>query len=354
MLDQITPIILTYNEAPNLRRTLNAVRWARDIVVVDSFSDDTTLTIAAEFRQVRVFQRHFDCHQDQWNFALKETGITSEWVLALDADYVLTPESVEEMKVLQPSAGVNSYQARFVYCVHGKPLRGSAYPPVTVLYRRERATYQQDGHTQRVVIDGAVGELHSPILHDDRKPLTHWLKSQDRYMRLEIDHLRDKQRGARGMEQGARLGRPEIRDQKSEVSRGQEAGRREATPSEVRDQRSELSAQQGARTLGLPDRLRKTRVLFPFVIFFYCLFVKGGIRDGWAGVYYAFQRMLAEILLALYLIEDDLKPEVSGRRSEVSGQWSDIRSQWSDIGGQKSGIRRLHRGGAEYAETESR
>lgn len=72
--------------------------------------------------------------------------------------------------------------------------------------------------------------------------------------------------------------------------------------------------------LSLADRLRKTRVLFPFVIFFYCLFVKGAIRDGWAGVYYAFQRMLAETLLALYLIEDELKADVSGQMSEVGEQ----------------------------------
>ena len=254
MLDQITPIVLTYNEEPNIRRTLDAVSWARDIVLVDSVSDDATVAIASQIPQVRVFQRQFDCHQNQWNFALKETGITSEWVLAIDADYVLTSELAEELKALQPPAGVNGYQARFVYCVHGKPLRGSAYPPVTVLYHREHATYQQDGHTQRVVIDGDVRELHAPILHDDRKSLTHWLKSQDRYMRLEIDHLR---------------GREKLQ-------------------------------------LGFADRLRKTRLLFPFVIFFYCLFVKGAIRDGWAGVYYAFQRMLSEILLALYLIEHDL------------------------------------------------
>ncbi len=312
MLDQITPIVLTYNEAPNIRRTLSALHWAREIVLVDSFSDDATLTIASQVPHVRVFQRRFDCHQDQWNFALKETGITSEWVLAIDADYVLTPELVEELNALQPPAGVNGYQARFVYCVHGKPLRGSAYPPVTVLYRRERATYRQDGHTQRVVIDGDVREVHAPILHDDRKPLTHWLKSQDRYMRLEIDHLREKQRGARGMEQGARLRRGEIRDQRSELSTGEGA-----------------RTEESSGALGLSDRLRKTRVLFPFVIFFYCLFVKGGIRDGWAGVYYAFQRMLAEILLALYLIEDDLKPEVSGQTSEVSDQISEVRSRRS-------------------------
>ena len=196
--------------------------------------------------------------------ASKETGFTSALVLAIDADYVLTPELVEEVKTLQPLAGVNGYHASFVYCVH-EPLRGSAYPAVTVLYRRERAKYRQDGHTQRVVIDGEVRELHSPILHDDRKPLTQWLSSQDRYMRLEIGHLRE----CKNVE------------------------------------------------LGVPDRLRKTRILFPFLIFFYCLFVKGAIRDGWAGVYYAFQRMLAEILLALYLIEEDLRAQA---RSDVRSQ----------------------------------
>lgn len=269
MLDQITPIILTFNEERNIRRTLEPLRWARDIVVVDSLSDDATLTIALQLPRVRVFQRRFDCHQNQWNFALKETGLTSEWVLAIDADYVLTPELVEEMKALQPPAGVNGYQVSFVYCVYGKQLRGSTYPPVTVLYRREHATYRQDGHTQRVVIDGEVRELRSPILHDDRKPLTEWLKSQDRYMRLEMDHLRECNNGE----------------------------------------------------LGVPDRLRKTRVCFPFVIFFYCLFVKGAIREGWAGVYYAFQRMLAEILLALYLIEKDLRePEASASARDVRRQ----------------------------------
>jgi hypothetical protein len=110
-------------------------------------------------------------------------------VLAIDADYVLTPKLVEEMKSLQPPTGVNGYQARFVYCVHGKRLRGSAYPPVTVLYRRERATYQQDGHTQRVVIDGEVRELHWPILHDDRKPLERWVASQLSYSALEAQRI---------------------------------------------------------------------------------------------------------------------------------------------------------------------
>ena len=287
MLDQITPIVLTYNEAANIRRTLDAVSWAREIVLVDSHSDDATLTIVSQIPQVRVFQRRFDSLENQCNYALKQIRPASEWALALDADYVLTPEIVEEMSRLEPGAAVSGFRAHFVYCVEGKRLRGSAYPPVTVLFRHKDAFYRQDGHAHRVVVEGEVQDLRWPILHDDRKPLSRWLRSQDIYMQQEL----------------------------SKLSNGNGDG------------------------LGLPDRLRRTRILFPFVIFFYCLFFKGAIRDGWAGVYYAFQRMLAEILLALYLIEEDLRAQARSdvRSQNVGGQRE---RRWrSEVGRQRSEVR---------------
>jgi hypothetical protein len=66
MLNEITPLILTYNEAANIGRTLERLAWAREIVVVDSFSDDETVEIASSFANVRVIQRVFDCHRSQW------------------------------------------------------------------------------------------------------------------------------------------------------------------------------------------------------------------------------------------------------------------------------------------------
>src|SRR5205823_458185 len=98
MLEQITPLILTYNEAPNIGRALEQVSWARDIAVVDSFSDDATLEIVARCPQARVFQRRFDCLEKQWNYALTETGIGTDWILALDADYIATPELIDEIR----------------------------------------------------------------------------------------------------------------------------------------------------------------------------------------------------------------------------------------------------------------
>src|ERR1051325_5204028 len=189
MLDQITPLVLTYNEAPNIARALTSLSWAKDIVLVDSLSNDDTLEIAAAFPNVRIFQRPFDNHRNQWEFGLKETGITTPWVLALDADYVLSDELIDELKPLNPEAATSGYRANFVYCINGKKLQSGIYPPVTVLYRRAAASYIQDGHTQRVALEGTVKNLRSTIFHDDRKSLKRWFHSQARYTELEAQKL---------------------------------------------------------------------------------------------------------------------------------------------------------------------
>jgi glycosyltransferase involved in cell wall biosynthesis len=254
MLEQITPIILTYDEAPNIGRTLERLRWARDIIVVDSFSHDGTLGLVSQFPQARVFQRKFDCLENQWNYALTETDIHTDWVLALDADYITTTKLMDEIQALDPPDAVNGYRARFAYCVYGQPLRGSAYQPVIVLFRRSKAFYRQDGHAHRVVVSGQVEELHEIMLHDDWKLVARWLQSQCLYQQQEADKL--------------------------------------------------LSSDP--RQLSWPDRIRKRKFASPFLTFLYCLFIKRGILDGKAGLYYAFQRMLAETILSVYLIDREL------------------------------------------------
>lgn len=255
MLEQITPVILTFNEAPNIARTLEKLSWAREVVIVDSFSSDETLVIVSRFPNARLTQRRFDTHAQQWNHAIRETGITTPWVLALDADYVLTDALIKELSTLQPEKETNGYRARFIYCIEGHPLRGSVYPPVMVLYRRDLAEYRQDGHTQRLQLPGRVEELRSPIRHDDRKLLESWFLAQQRYMRLEAEKLRN----------------------------------------------------ADSRSLNWPDRLRRLRVVAPFVMLAYCLFVKRAILDGRAGWYYAVQRCVAESILSLYLLQTDLR-----------------------------------------------
>ncbi len=176
-------------------------------------------------------------------------------MLSLDADYVLTTELVDEIGNLDPIDELTGFCARFVYCVYGRRLRSGVYPPVNVLFRKSKAFYRQDGHAHRVVLHGRIGNLRSPILHDDRKPLGRWLKVQSQYTALEARKL--------------------------------------------------LSSD--SRSLGWTDRLRRWRIVAPPAMLFYCLLIRGGVLDGWAGFYYAFQRMLAELMLSLYLIDHDLR-----------------------------------------------
>src|SRR5918995_790421 len=128
----VTALILTFNEAPNLERTLDRLTWAEQIVIVDSFSSDATKAIAARYPNVRFFERSFTTHGEQWNFGLQQTGIRTEWVLALDADFVLTNEMIAELSALAPPDGIDGYRASFSYCINGRALRSGVYPPVTV------------------------------------------------------------------------------------------------------------------------------------------------------------------------------------------------------------------------------
>lgn len=247
-LKKVTPLILTFNEEANIGRTLRALGWAERIVVVDSFSGDGTVEILKADSRVQIIQRKFDSHATQWNYGLRETGIKTEWVLAMDADYILTDELISELGALAPTEGVSGYRVSFTYCINGRPLWGSLYPPGVVLYRPERGEYVQDGHTQRLRVEGTIHELKGRVLHDDRKPLSQWKQSQKRYARLEADKL----------------------------------------------------AATSWSSLRWSERLRKL-YLGPLLVLPYCLLVKGLILDGKPGLFYSWQRLYAEVLLAVLL-----------------------------------------------------
>jgi glycosyltransferase involved in cell wall biosynthesis len=247
-LEDITPVVLTFNEAPNIKRCLEKLSWAREIVVVDSSSTDGTPNLASEQGNTRVVQRPFDDHTSQWNRAISLAA--TPWVLSLDADYII-PSSLEaELRSLDAAADTVAYFAEFRYCILGKALRGSLYPPRAVLFRREACSYVADGHTQLLQVNGSAGRLASVIDHDDRKPLSRWLQSQARYAELEALHL--------------------------------------------------LTAP--VSVLKPADRIRRWIVPAPVLVFFYTLVGKGLILDGWPGWYYVMQRTLAELILSMYLV----------------------------------------------------
>jgi glycosyltransferase involved in cell wall biosynthesis len=249
MIDAITPLLITLDEAPNIIRALDKLSWARRIVVVDSGSVDGTLDMLARYPQVDRFDRPFDNFAEQCNFGLAQ--VRTEWVLSLDADYELSDELVGELTDLKQREMVAGFCASFIYRVNGRALRGTLYPPRIVLHRVQGAHYENEGHGHRVVISGEVRALHGVIYHDDRKPLSRWLASQQRYAQVEADYLLN------------------------------------AAP----------------HSLAVLDRIRRMAWPAPMVVFLYVLIVKGCLLDGRHGCYYALQRLFAETLIALEIID---------------------------------------------------
>lgn len=250
-LDQVTPLILTYNEEENIARTLAGLNWAQRIVVVDSFSTDQTLKILAQHPKVDLVQRSFDSFAGQCNFGLQM--IRTPWCISLDADHCITPAFTAEMAAVLARAepDVDAVLTPFRYLVAGRPLRGALLPRRYNLIRPNGGHYVDDGHAHQFQPRQRTLAMHQPILHDDRKPLGRWLSSQMRYLQQECHKLM-------------------------------------TTP---------------AKHLSFSDRLRKRRVIAPFAVLFICLIWKRGLLDGWRGWFYAFQRLYVETLLSLMLWE---------------------------------------------------
>jgi glycosyltransferase involved in cell wall biosynthesis len=255
MLDHITPVILTYNEEENITQTLSRLAWAKDIVVVDSDSTDGTLEALSKFGNVRVFKRRFDSHARQWRYATEETQIATDWILRLDADYQVSDALATELSQLDSDAPVSAYRVGFDYAVFSHKLLSSLYPPNTILLRKGRFSIRDKGHTEVWDVHGPIATLRSPIVHDDRKPIRQWLAGQARYMRLELETL-------------------------------------------------------PLYKAGLVRWLRLRPPLMPIAVFVYCLFGKGLILNGRAGVFYALQRTVAEAVLSLMVLEERLRADL--------------------------------------------
>lgn len=276
-LDDITPLILTYNEEANIERTLAGLTWARQILVVDSGSDDSTLNTLASHPSVQVVHRRFDDFASQCNFGL--TLIRTSWVLSIDADYVCLPDFENELRALIDE--FDGAEASFVYCIMSHPLRACLYPPRIVLFRPNEGRYVADGHAHRLKLSGKIVRMNVPILHDDLKPLSRWLAWQAKYADLEVAKL---------------LSEPPSR-------------------------------------LGWKDRLRKRVVFAPLLTLIYCLFVKRLVMDGWPGVYYSLQRTYAELLLSLKLVHARLAPRAGAPKTETTALAGDITLGGIETGG---------------------
>ena len=163
----LSVIIICRNNEATIRRCLASVAWADEVVVVDSGSTDRTREIAREFTANVHQTPDFPGHGPQKNRALDRA--TRDWIFSLDSDEWVTPELRAELEsaMSDPGDKVAFFMPRrSSFC--GRFMRHSGWWPdhVTRLWRRGAARFSEDHTHDRVIVDGKMGRLRQPVLHE--------------------------------------------------------------------------------------------------------------------------------------------------------------------------------------------
>lgn len=161
---KLSVIIITKNEAENIRACLESVAWADEIVVVDSGSTDDTLAICREFTP-HVHNHDWPGFGAQKNRALGYA--TGDWVLSLDADERVTPELHAQLVAAMQGGGAEGFYCPRLTQFCGRFIRHCGWYPdyVLRLFKRAKGRFSDDLVHERVILNGHAAKLSSPLLH---------------------------------------------------------------------------------------------------------------------------------------------------------------------------------------------
>jgi len=186
----ISILLPTFNSAATVRETLESVKWADEILIVDSFSTDRTLEIGREYG-ARIIQHEYLNSARQKNWAAPQCK--NEWVLQIDTDETLEEGSRQEIEAaLQSSKTVDAFRLPRKNHVLGRWVRHAGiYPDYqTRLFRRDQGRWIEREVHAHVVVPGEVRNLKRHIMHFGMPNLSKQLRNLDRYTRYEADELR--------------------------------------------------------------------------------------------------------------------------------------------------------------------
>lgn len=180
-LASLSVTVITQNESHNIEACLRSVMFADQIVVLDSGSTDDTLQIAQSLGAGVSVSPDWQGFGVQKNRAVALA--TSDWVLSIDADERVTPALQAEILAClkAPAFDVYSFPRLSSYC--GQYMRHSGWYPdrVVRLFRRGAARFTDDLVHERLVADGQVGQLDSPLLHESFRNFESVLDKVNRY-----------------------------------------------------------------------------------------------------------------------------------------------------------------------------
>ncbi|MBO8126747.1 MAG: glycosyltransferase family 2 protein [Firmicutes bacterium] len=187
-MEAVSAVLIVKNAADDLPRCLDCLKWVSEIVVVDSFSSDNTVEIARRYTD-KIIQREWPGYANQKNYAISQAA--GPWILSVDADEVLPPETVEEIKrvLSAPSAVGFRFPRRNIFLGHW--VQGCGWYPdwQLRLFKKGAGWFRPFNVHESVEVEGPVGVLNNPIFHYSYKSLSHYFGKSNNYTNLEVADL---------------------------------------------------------------------------------------------------------------------------------------------------------------------
>lgn len=189
----LTVIILTKNEARHIARALASVADLADrCVIVDSGSSDETVALA-EAAGADVLHHPWVNYATQFNWALDQLPDTTEWILRLDADEIVTKPLAAEIRTFLTTSATGkdgAYVSRHMHFL-GRPIRWGGLFPVRVLrlFRHQRGRCENRWMDEHIVVEGETAELSGDIIDDNLNSLTWWTEKHNAYASREVVDL---------------------------------------------------------------------------------------------------------------------------------------------------------------------
>lgn len=192
---KLSVILITKNEAANIRACLESVAWADEIIVVDSSSTDDTVAIAREFTP-HVYVHDWPGFGTQKNRALDYA--INEWIFSIDADERVTSELRAEMEAVMAMPQAEAYKIPRLSNFCGRFMRHSGWYPdyVLRLFRRGKGRFSDALVHESVQVQGKVARLRQPLMHFSYRDIDDVLCKLNSYSSAASDMLQ--RRGKKG------------------------------------------------------------------------------------------------------------------------------------------------------------
>ncbi len=193
----ISAIILTYNEELNIENCLKSISdWVSEIFIIDSFSNDKTLEIAEKYG-AKISQHPFKNQAEQFNWALDNLKIKSDWILRLDADEKITKELWQEIAEVLPKTSseiTGFYIKRRVYFMDQWIKHGGYYPAWFLrLWRFGAGRFEERQMDEHLILSyGKALKLKNDFIETDKKDLSCWIIKHNNYATREAKAILDK------------------------------------------------------------------------------------------------------------------------------------------------------------------